>query len=188
MRRPPPRKPGRFPSSRRGEASITGAFPLQTRPSVAQERNDALTRLWPNSFAASDRSVLSKHLAMVTVFAGNQIIQQRTPGNYTLFIVEGWACLSLQFDPGEPNIEFLRLGHGETLGGLAIADEGNRLYTAIAEENLTALLLTRQAFYELSSRHPSSAAAILLAITKDNTRTLRKLNELIAQNTLGDKS
>jgi CRP/FNR family cyclic AMP-dependent transcriptional regulator len=121
-----------------------------------------------------------EHLAMLAKLAttktfsqGKVIIKQGEPGAGLFVIMDGSVEVTMQPQPGEPEIKVNTLSNGDFFGEMALIDGYPRNATITALSNTKVVELGRWVFLDAMRREPT-IGAILVPIL---TRRIRALEE-----------
>jgi CRP/FNR family cyclic AMP-dependent transcriptional regulator len=119
------------------------------------------------------------------VFArGETLFYEDDPGS-ALYILQSGQVKIVRLAPdGEERILNLQ-GPGECLGELSLIDGAPRSARAVALDRVEALVLYREPFLELLTRHPPAALAVMSALAGTVRRLSAQLQDLTALNVPG---
>lgn len=134
---------------------------------------DALDALFA-LLGAGERQALGDALRARRFRPQEILFHEGDPGHLLYFIQAGQVRL-VQVAPDGAETILHVCGPGESLGELALLDGGPRSATAVALEHVEVLTLSREAFAELMSRHPSVGLALLQKLVG----MVRRLNEQV---------
>ncbi|WP_426417661.1 cyclic nucleotide-binding domain-containing protein [Aestuariirhabdus sp. LZHN29] len=105
--------------------------------------------------------------------ANTTVFKEGGHGNYVCFVMEGTLQVLKSRDNGQESV-IATIGEGQSVGEMAIIDGLPRSATVRSVTASSLLLLKRDDFNTLLSRHPETAAKILKAIAKMLSIHLRK--------------
>ncbi|RRJ85058.1 cyclic nucleotide-binding domain-containing protein [Aestuariirhabdus litorea] len=105
--------------------------------------------------------------------ANTTVFKEGAHGNYVCFVLEGKLQV-LKVKPNGQESVIATLGEGQSVGEMAIIDGLPRSATVRSVTAASLLLLKRDDFNTLLSKHPEIAAKILKAIAKMLSIHLRK--------------
>jgi len=100
--------------------------------------------------------------------AGQQLFREGQEADGLWLVAEGHIRVATERTGG-----LGRLGPGEAFGGLSLVGAGGRALTAVAEEPVRVLRLSRTAFHRLVEDVPRAGARILEAVLRDVSSALR---------------
>jgi CRP/FNR family transcriptional regulator/CRP/FNR family cyclic AMP-dependent transcriptional regulator len=104
--------------------------------------------------------------------AGEVLFHEGDPG-HALFLLRSGHVKIVQIAADGAELILHVYGPGDTLGELALVDDGPRSATAVAMERVEALALHREEFLALLARHPAVAIAVLNKVIS----MVRRLNQ-----------
>lgn len=117
-------------------------------------------------------AMLSQHMQAFEAKPGCVIFREGEPGNYMCLLVSGRVRTSKESDT-EHSAEVASECHGRSIGEMALIDGEPRSATCTAVETSVLLLLTKDGFQALVSKHAALALKLLLHITQLMSRRLR---------------
>lgn len=125
--------------------------------------------------ADADLNTFSNIISHASYPKGELILNSNDPGSCLFILKSGMAKISIFDRNGKEDI--LKLVYpSDFFGEMSLLDGLHRSATVIAMENSTALLISREQFTGLISRHPQVALNMLAMLS----RRLRKTDEKIA--------
>jgi CRP-like cAMP-binding protein len=112
---------------------------------------------------------------------GSSLFTEGKPGDSLFVLSEGTVRLSAR-GPGGEEVSLGEVGAGEPLGELALVQKGERLCSATAVTDVSALELRHADFQKLLGQKPQACVKLLLGIisvfgqkTRDNSERLKTL-------------
>jgi CRP/FNR family transcriptional regulator, cyclic AMP receptor protein len=122
----------------------------------------------------TERATLAERIDVVAVPAGKTIFERGDPGDAMYVVTSGRVEVSFKNDTGERIV--LEIAHeGDFFGEISLLDGGARTASALATEDVEALVVDRDDLHELFRIHPQSVFDLLGA----TGRRLRETNELL---------
>jgi uncharacterized membrane protein len=123
---------------------------------------------------ATERSTLAERIDVISVPAGKTIFDRGEPGDAMYVLTSGRVEVFLKNDTGERIV--LEIAHaGDFFGEISLLDGGPRTASALATEDVEALIVDRDDLHELFRIHPHSVFDLLGA----TGRRLRETSELL---------
>ena len=147
--------------------SVLGVAPTVLDQRVSLENLDLCCNLQPADLAA-----LAEVLQPRLLDSGERLFAAGDPGAELYLVLRGRVDIRL---PATAD-RYKRLaiyGSGTVFGDIAFLDPGPRAAEAVAARPREVLLLNRADFNQLRERHPDAAIALLLALGRLQSRTLR---------------
>ena len=111
---------------------------------------------------------------------GDIILEQDTPGDSLLLIVDGRVEVFRKTTPGKDKVGerlLAVIGKGESVGEMALLDGVPRSATVVAIDAVSVLTLTSDSYEEMREKHPQLAIKITLGIFRILSRRLRAVNK-----------
>jgi CRP-like cAMP-binding protein len=112
---------------------------------------------------------------------GSALFQENRPGESLLIISDGKVRLSARNPAGE-DVALGDVGAGESLGELALLQKGERLCTATAVTDVTAVEIRHVDFQKLTAQKPQACMKLLMGIVthfaqkvRDNREAMKSL-------------
>ncbi len=112
---------------------------------------------------------------------GTPLFTEGKPGESLFIVAEGTVRLSAKGPTGE-EVALGEVGAGEPLGELAIVQKGDRLCTATAYTDVSALEIRHEDFQKLLGKKPQACVKLLMGIvsffgqkTRENRDMLKNL-------------
>ncbi|MSP63129.1 MAG: Crp/Fnr family transcriptional regulator [Myxococcales bacterium] len=124
---------------------------------------------------------LTRRLQVRSRLAGAVLVAESDPGDAMFLIHQGKARVTLLGENGRELI-LSQLGPGDFFGEMSLLDGRPRSANVVAEEDMTLLVLTRDAFAEHLRAHPQTALNLLAELSL----RLRRADETIADLALHD--
>ena len=166
---------------------------LPNRPRAEEPRaGDATINRWralltqSSLFHGLDPSALddlTRRLQVRTRRAGALLVEEGEPGDAMFVVLEGRAKVVLFGENGR-EVTLSLLGPGDFFGEMALLDGAARSANVVADEAVTLLQLSRDAFVDHLRRHPQTAINLLGELS----RRLRRADQAISDLTLCDVS
>jgi CRP/FNR family transcriptional regulator, cyclic AMP receptor protein len=135
-----------------------------------------------------------EHLAMLAKLAttktfnqGKVIIKQGEPGAGLFVIMDGTVEVTMQPQPGEPEIKVNTLSKGDFFGEMALIDGYPRNATITALSNTKVVELGRWVFLDAMRREPTIGAVLVPILTR-RIRSLEEHKHKLAAAESGSKS
>ncbi len=147
--------------------SVLGVAPTVLDQRVSLENLDLCCNLQPADLAA-----LAEVLQPRLLDSGERLFAAGDPGAELYLVLRGRVDIRL---PATAD-RYKRLaiyGSGTVFGDIAFLDPGPRAAEAVAARPSELLMLNRADFNQLRERHPDAAIALLLALGRLQSRTLR---------------
>ena len=129
------------------------------------------------SLDAAERKGIAGRLKVRQVPAGTCLFQLGDPGEEMYVVFEGAIEIDTHDKFGK-KIVLATVGHGDLVGELSLIDEGPRNATAIASQDCTLLVMTRNDLVDIVHRNPRASLemmAILAARIRETHDQLRML-------------
>ena len=111
-----------------------------------------------SSLNRKELSLVAKAADVVTVKAGNEVVQEGSPGHEFFLILDGEASVKR----GKRKIA--TLGAGSYFGEMALLDRGPRTATIVAESDLRLVVLGQREFMGLLDQVPALSHKLLVAM------------------------
>jgi CRP-like cAMP-binding protein len=112
---------------------------------------------------------------------GSALFQENRPGESLFIISDGKVRLSARNPAGE-DVALGDVGAGESLGELALLQKGERLCTATAVTDVTAVEIRHADFQKLTAQKPQACMKLLMGIVthfaqkvRDNREAMKSL-------------
>jgi CRP-like cAMP-binding protein len=120
-----------------------------------------------------DLRAISGYLRIKEVAADNIIWKEWDPCDYVAFILSGSVKMKKETEFKGKGIVFGLYKKGATIGALCVLDKGIRPVTAVAMEDVSLVVITRDDFDELIEKHPRPATRLLKGMLFSLSRRLR---------------
>ena len=127
---------------------------------------------WSNSFSADEIQAISAHLQVSTRKKGETVFLQGDPGDFMCFLVSGSVGIAKDISDTRDTL-VVSINQGGHFGELSFADEEPRSASAIANEDVTLLILTRDGFETLAAERPDLGMKILKHMLRMVSKRLR---------------
>ena len=111
-----------------------------------------------SSLNRKELSLVAKAADVVTVKAGNEVVQEGSPGHEFFLILDGEASVKR----GKRKIA--TLGAGSYFGEMALLDRGPRSATIVADTDLKLVVLGQREFMGLLDQVPALSHKLLVAM------------------------
>jgi len=111
---------------------------------------------------------------------GDIILEQDTPGDSLLLIVDGRVEVFRKTTPGKDSVGerlLAVIGKGESVGEMALLDGVPRSATVLAIDAVSVLTLTSDSYEVMRDKHPQLAIKLTLGIFRILSRRLRAVNK-----------
>ncbi len=112
---------------------------------------------------------------------GSALFQENRPGESLFIISDGKVRLSARNPAGE-DVSLGDVGAGESLGEMALLQKGERLCTATAATDVTAVEIRHADFQKLTAQKPQACMKLLMGIVthfgqkvRDNREAMKSL-------------
>jgi CRP/FNR family transcriptional regulator, cyclic AMP receptor protein len=112
---------------------------------------------------------------------GSTLFQENRPGESLFIISDGKVRLSARNPAGE-DVALGDVGAGESLGEMALLQKGERLCTATAATDVTAVEIRHADFQKLTAQKPQACMKLLMGIVthfgqkvRDNREAMKSL-------------
>jgi signal transduction histidine kinase len=138
-----------------------------------------------SGLSASDLDALSAETELLTVGAGDHLIEEGAPGDAAYVVVDGEFEVIKKSDV--QNIVIAVRESGEVFGEMALLDQAPRTATVRATRASHVLKIPGEAFQHLLAHSPSAALAILRTVSlrlRQNEGLLRQSEKMAALGTL----
>jgi len=111
-----------------------------------------------SSLNRKELSLVAKAADVVTIKAGNEVVQEGSPGHEFFLILDGEASVKR----GKRKIA--TLGAGSYFGEMALLDRGPRSATIVADTDLKLVVLGQREFMGLLDQVPALSHKLLVAM------------------------
>lgn len=112
---------------------------------------------------------------------GTSLFVENRPGESLFIVDDGTVRLSAKNASGE-DVTLGEVGPGEPLGELALIQKGDRLCTALAATDVTAVEIRHADFQKLTTQKPQACMKLLMAVVmhfgqkvRDNREAMKSL-------------
>ncbi|MDO8281844.1 MAG: cyclic nucleotide-binding domain-containing protein [Thermodesulfovibrionia bacterium] len=120
-----------------------------------------------------DIKEISGYFKIKSAAANSIIWKEFSPCDYVAFILSGSVKMTKETEFKGKEIVFGIYKKGATIGALCILDRGIRPVTAVALEDVSLVLITREDFDELIEKYPRSGARLLKGMLLSLSMRLR---------------
>lgn len=128
---------------------------------------------------ADDRKALAALARPQNFPAGTVIFTEGEPGDALYVVVEGHARIVVSNGSGEETTVAV-MNVGDVIGDQALLDGGRRSASAVAGTNITALVVTRDAFLDWLVERPTAARVIIETLSQRLRRMNRQLLDMVS--------
>jgi CRP/FNR family cyclic AMP-dependent transcriptional regulator len=130
---------------------------------------------------AAQRKAITDRLEVRRVPAGTCLFRLGDPGDEMYVVLEGAIEIDTHDKFGQ-KIVLATAGHGDMLGELSLIDEGARNATAIASQDCTLLVMTRDDLVDIVHRNPKASLEMMAILAERIRETHDRLRMLAARN------
>lgn len=125
----------------------------------------------------SQRSLLEAAMPQRLFKGGSSIFNAGDPSDHLLIVLQGCAGVIVQAEGGR-EIRITSVRRGGVLGEIGFLDQAPRSAQVLAQEDVLAAILSREAFDRLREKEPSIVMQLLSNLTLDLSTRLRHTNKL----------
>ncbi len=136
-----------------------------------------------DGYSNGNLEIISRYLVLSTVSKDAIIFSEGEPGTFMLFIVVGQVSVYKDSKTGANHL-LTRVGHGRTVGEMALIDRSYRSATCIADGACDLLVMTDQSLARLLSDHPSVAFQFAISLAKLLSKRLRQTSGELADHVI----
>lgn len=121
---------------------------------------------------------LAKYLQAYEAPENTLLFREGEPGNFMCLVVEGSVGIFKE-DSTQAEKCVALVGHGKTLGEMAIIDGEPRSATCITATAAKIILLTKENFLRIINDHPALGVKIVMKVARLLSQRLRKTSGLL---------
>jgi len=126
-----------------------------------------------------DLSLISQHMNIIDVHAGEIVFREGETGDYVCFVVDGQLEVIKKTENGK-EVTLCKLRRNNSIGEMAVIDEFLRSATVRALTKSTLVTLTRKGFNRILGEYPLIGIQILKGISRLLSLNLRKTSSRLA--------
>ena len=130
---------------------------------------------------AAERKAIADRLEVRHVPADSCLFRLGDPGEEMYVVVDGAIEIGTHDKFGQ-KIVLATAGHGDMFGELSLIDEGPRNATAIANQDCTLLVMTRNDLVDIVHRNPKASLEMMAILAERIRETHDRLRMLAARN------
>lgn len=132
-----------------------------------------------DKLSIKDLNLISQHMHIINVAAGDIIFREGETGDYVFFVVDGQLEVIKKTESGK-EVALCKLRRNNSIGEMAVIDEFLRSATVRALTKSTLVTLTRKSFNRILGEHPLIGIQILKSISRLLSLNLRKTSSRLA--------
>lgn len=153
--------------------TLTGRGASQV-PSSPSQRAEILDETeWSSKFSWHTLVILSGYFRPYLIPAGRTLFKEGDHDAFLGLVISGYLEI-VKHDSAEHALVVGRVGRGKIVGEMSLLDGNARSATAVAAEPTTLMILSKQAFDQLASEHPSIALQLTMTIATAIAQLLRQ--------------
>lgn len=127
-----------------------------------------------SGFDTHELQIISSYLGVFQASAGTKIIHEGEPGQFMCILSEGRISISKAIADGSKQRRITILRPGRSLGEMSLIDDMPCSASAIADEDVTLLVLSRTNLERLTREHPRIGVKFLWQLAKLISQRLRQ--------------
>ena len=134
---------------------------------------------WSSDFEWRQIEAMVKYMSVRKAAKDSILIREGAVESFMCIIISGKVRIEKEDENGSKKF-ITYVGPGQILGELSLNDEEPRSASAVAAEDVTFLMLTRDDFDRMSTEMPLLAVKLLLRIIKGLGERLRRTSGILA--------